>query len=367
MNYLKELKLTNFRCFNSLHLNFNPKVNILVGNNAVGKTTIVESVHCLGLLKSHRTSLDQQLIQEGCDYAIALGKFSHDEKTNEVVFSISPKGKKIVFNNKPYPNLSDYIGYLSVVMFCPEDLDLVKGSPSSRRKFLDANISQINNTYLHSSIKYKKLLKERNEVLTQITEKKHQDYNLLNIYTNALINEAKIITNLRRDFINKINPYVLKFSKAISNDLENVKIEYKPSINGNIEEIFKNNLNTDLSSMQTTKGPHRDDFLIELNGKDICIYGSQGQQRTAVLAIKLALAEVLKQKNENLVVILDDVFSELDLDRQNQIINLLSDTNQIFITTTSISNLSTKIIEKSLVIQISKESEASGESRTTKE
>ncbi|HHW99929.1 MAG TPA: DNA replication/repair protein RecF [Acholeplasmataceae bacterium] len=364
MIYLKELKLTNFRCFSNLDLKFSDKVNILVGNNAVGKTSIVEAVHCLGILKSHRTNNDQQLIKVGSDYGVVKGKFKESEKTNEIIFSITSKGKKIVFNNKAYNNLSEYIGYLSVVMFCPEDMELVKGSPSARRKFLDSNISQINSLYLQSSINYRKILKERNEVLKQIAEEVSKDYNLLDVYTKTLVKEAKNIIKARNEFINLINPHIEKIAKVISNDKELVKLKYMPSVEyEKIEEVFKTNLKNDLFYKTTTKGPHRDDFEIELNGVNIANFGSQGQQRTAVLALKLALAEVISKNNSNLIVILDDVFSELDLNRQNQIISLLNNSKQIFITTTSVENLSEKILNDSFVIHVNKESEASGESR----
>ena len=365
MNYLRELKLTNFRCFDTFNYQFSSKINILTGNNAVGKTSIVEAIHCLALLKSHRTNDDKQLIKDGKDYTVVIGRVEDNLKTNEIIYSITNKGKKIVFNSKPYSNLSEYIGYLSVVMFCPEDLELVKGGPSFRRKFLDTNLSQISSFYLKQSINYKKILKERNEILSQIVEKNTYDENLLNIYTDSLFQDAKNIINTRKRFIELLNPYVKRSGDIISDGKETIQIEYLPSVTAeNVESAIKNNLNQDIFYKTTTKGPHRDDFLITINGKDAKDYASQGQQRTAVLAIKLALAEIIKEKNQNLIIILDDVFSELDLNRQNQIINLLNNKNQIFITTTSIQNLSEKVLSESLVLNLSKESEASGESRT---
>lgn len=365
MIYIKKLKLYNFRCFQKFEIDFSNKINILVGNNAVGKTSIVEAVHCLGFVKSHRASNDQQLIKTNSDFAIIKGSFENIDKKHEISLSITDKGKKIIINNKPYSNLSDYIGFLNVVIFCPEDMELVKGSPANRRKFLDSNISQMDSYYLKSSINYRKILKERNELLKLMSESEKKDYNLLNVYTQGLINEARNIIKIRKKFIEDLNPFVSSKTKGISEGLENAKINYIPSLNEeDLERVFKENLKNDLLYKTTTKGPHRDDFLVELNEQDVSEFGSQGQQRTAVLAIKLALAELINRKSDNLIIILDDVFSELDLNRQNEIINLLSESNQIFITTTTVENLTKKVLKDSLVINISRECEDSGESRT---
>ena len=364
MIHINKLKLYNFRCFKNYDIDFSAKINILVGNNAVGKTSIVEAIHSLGLAKSHRTNNDQQLIKHGEKYAIIKGVFENNQKLSEISLTINDKGKKIISNNKPFNNLSDYIGFLNVVMFCPEDLELVKGGPATKRKFLDSNISQINNLYLKNSINYRKILKERNELLKSIAESESKDYSLLNVYTQGLIKEAKKIIETRRKFIEALNPYILKKTKEISDDVEKAVIKYLPSVEeGQLEEVFQANLKNDLLYKTTTKGPHRDDFLIELNSQNVADFGSQGQQRTTVLAIMLALAELISKNSDNLIIILDDVFSELDLNRQNEIINLLSDSNQIFITTTTVDNLTTKVLKDSLVITISKECEDSGESR----
>jgi DNA replication and repair protein RecF len=364
MIHINKLKLYKFRCFENYEIDFSDKINILVGDNAVGKTSVVEAIHCFGFAKSHRTNNDIQLIKSGNDHSFIKGIFENQGRKSEITLSFTEKGKKIINNSKPYSNLSDYIGFLNVVIFCPEDLELVKGGPANRRKFLDSNISQINPLYLKSSINYRKILKERNEVLKQIAEEVSKDYNLLDVYTKTLVKEAKNIIKARNEFIDLINPHIEKIAKVISNDKELVKLKYMPSVEyEKIEEVFKTNLKNDLFYKTTTKGPHRDDFEIELNGVNIANFGSQGQQRTAVLALKLALAEVISKNNSNLIVILDDVFSELDLNRQNQIISLLNNSKQIFITTTSVENLSEKILNDSFVIHVNKESEASGESR----
>lgn len=358
MIHINKLKLYKFRCFENYEIDFSDKINILVGDNAVGKTSVVEAIHCFGFAKSHRTNNDIQLIKSGNDHSFIKGIFENQGRKSEITLSFTEKGKKIINNSKPYSNLSDYIGFLNVVIFCPEDLELVKGGPANRRKFLDSNISQINPLYLKSSINYRKILKERNELLKIMSESEEKDYNLLSVYTQGLTKEARNIINLRKEFIEKLNPYINLKTKAISSGLEEASIKYIPCVNEDeLEFIFKDNLKNDLLYKTTTKGPHRDDFVIELNGQNVSDFGSQGQQRTAVLAIKLALAELIASKSDSLIIILDDVFSELDNNRQNEIISLLSKTNQIFITTTSIDSLSEKVLEGSNIITISKESE----------
>lgn len=378
MSKLNRLKLVNFRCFQNYDITFSDKINLLVGNNAVGKTSIVEAIYCLGLTKSHRASNDLSLIKDGEEYTIIKGFFERKTVESEVSLSITEKGKKVIINNKVYGSLSDYLGFLNVVMFCPEDMELVKGGPATRRKFLDSNISQINQRYLKNSINYRKLLKERNEILKSINEGRSNDYNLLDVYTQELAKEAEIIVKTRKQFIDELNPHILSNTKVISEQFESSKIKYLPSIEYDFLKTYKENLKNDLNLKTTTKGPHRDDFVIQLNKKsvlkqdiamqdiamqDIAIYGSQGQQRTAVLSVKLALAKLIHMQKDNLIIILDDVFSELDQARQNEIISLLSESNQIFITTTSIDNLTKRVLKDSLVINIYKESEENGQSR----
>ena len=156
MFYLKDVKLSNFRCYESYYQEFSPNINIIIGDNAVGKTSLIESVYVLAVTKSHKSTSDMELIKYNADFCFVKGTFIDDKKT-EVVFSLSSKGKQIVKNAKKVKHLSEYVGFFYVVMFCPEDLELIKGAPSSRRKFLDINISQLNNNYLESLIKYKKI------------------------------------------------------------------------------------------------------------------------------------------------------------------------------------------------------------------
>lgn len=356
MFYLKEVKLSNFRCYKTYMQEFSPKINIIIGDNAVGKTSLIESVYVLGVTKSHKSTSDSELIKHNTDFCFVKGTF-FDDKKNEVVFSLSEKGKQIVKNEKKIKHLSEYIGFFYTVMFCPEDLELIKGAPASRRRFLDVNIGQINPDYLKSLIKYKNILKQRNQLLKELAENQKYNHEMLRIVTQQLIEEAQKIIVLRKEFIEKINSYFESRAKSISSNKEIVKIVYKPSANvENLWESFKEKEKIDLITKSTNCGPHRDDFCIYYNDNE-SVYASQGQQKTFVLALKLALIDIIKEKSERIIVILDDVFGELDIQRQKELIKLLEMEYQIFITTTSIDHLDDEILKNSKIIRICKDGE----------
>ncbi|MDD3999294.1 MAG: DNA replication/repair protein RecF [Bacilli bacterium] len=351
MIYLQGLKLNNFRCYTQGDFEFSSGINILVGENAVGKTSIAEAIHCLGFLKSHKASGDNEMIRKGADFSVIKADIVKSGKVNEVLLSLTSQGKKIQVNHKVFRQLSEYLGYLHVVFFCPEDLDIVKGSPSIRRKFLDSNLCSINEAYIKDLILYRKILKQRNEVLKNYNK---YDRRLLDILTKSMIPPATTIIDERKKFIDAINPLIEEKSRFISGGQERVTLIYQPNLTGSIEGLIANTKN-DLLAKTTTLGPHRDDFCFEINGAKASQYASQGQQRTAALALKLAFADYLKEKTEDIVIILDDVFSELDSKRQNEILKLMNSEYQIFITTTTINNLASEILEGSKIMTIRRE------------
>ncbi|HKM30346.1 MAG TPA: DNA replication/repair protein RecF [Bacilli bacterium] len=358
MFYLKEIKLTNFRCYESYSAQFVPHINIIVGNNAVGKTSLVEAIYCLGLTKSHKAANDNEMIKSSEEYAVIKGTFNNNNENDEVILSLTDKGKRITKNNKIEPTLSKYLGYFSIVMFCPEDLGIVNGAPMLRRRFLDVNIGQISKKYLKSLINYRKLLKQRNEVLKLFGEKQGYDDHLLAIITNAMIGEAKVIIESRKEFVESLNKHLFGKCDYISGEKEAAKIVYNPS--SNVENLLRDcesKKKIDKMTKTTNWGPHRDDFTIMINDNDASKYASQGQQKTVALSIKLGLADLIKAQKQQIIVILDDVFGELDIDRQNRVLELLNFEDQIFITTTTIDNLSKKILNDSKIIRI----EVSGE------
>ncbi|HBP25663.1 MAG TPA: DNA replication/repair protein RecF [Acholeplasmatales bacterium] len=358
MFHVRKITLKNFRCYSDFSVEFSPDINIIIGNNAVGKTSLVEAIYCLGLGKSHKTSADADLVKIGENYAFVKAEFTDGDKKDEIVLSFVNGKKKLQHNQKTVGRLSEYVGFMNTVIFSSEDLNLIKGTPADRREFMDSSISQNNKDYLVALIRYRRFLKERNEMLRQTENGKALDEILFDSITEKLNIEATIIINERKRFLDTLNERLNRLNNEISEDKENGKIVYLPNREaGKLAEAFKERRMLDLTLRTTTVGPHRDDFIALINGKDASSFASQGQQRTISLAIKLALAEMCKECNPRLIVILDDVFSELDALRQNQILKLLDQKNQIFITTTSIDNLSESVINNSKVLNISKEEE----------
>jgi DNA replication and repair protein RecF len=293
------------------------------------------------------------MIKRGEDFAVVMANVLKAGKKSEVVLSFTSQGKRIQVNHKAYHKLSEYLGYLHVVFFCPEDLEIIKGSPSIRRKFLDSNLCLVSEVYMKSLILYRKLLKQRNEVLKNLAENQKYNRDLLEILTKSMMPEANAIIKEREKFIEDLNPLIQEKSLHISGGKEKASLVYQPSFKAESKELLSN-IKTDLFSKTTTSGPHRDDFLFEINGYRASAFASQGQQRTAALSLKLAFADFLKKKTENIIIILDDVFSELDSERQNEILKLLNSEYQIFITTTSVNNLSSEILKESKIITISR-------------
>lgn len=350
--YLKNLELVNFRCYTKKQFTFSPRRNIIVGSNAVGKTSLVEGIHCLGFGKSFKNARDIELIKKNKPYYNLKGDFLSEGTVDKVICSYNQKDKRIIKNNYIYKSISDYLGYFKIIVFAPDDLELVKGSPSVRRKFLDVHIGQVKPSYLQALIRYKKLLKERNEFLKSITSDNY-DKILLEVITSSLITEAKTVITERQSFIEEVNKVLNPILFKLSNERENIRLVYKP--NCNVENLWKSareKEKQDVMMETTTWGPSRDEMLIVINGENAASYCSQGQIRSACLAIKLGLVELIKKETERIIIILDDVFSELDNHRQNEILKLLDPNLQTFITTTTIESLNPNIIDSSLIINI---------------
>lgn len=352
MFYISKIKLINYRCYLKQEFNFSPKRNILVGKNAVGKTSIVEAIHTLATAKSFRSVKDIDLINKGNNFYNVKGDFVLDDETSNIMVGYDSIDKRITKNSYVYKNISDFVGFINIVLFSPDDLDLVKGSPGGRRRFLDQNISQISKGYLTSLIKYKKILKERNEFIKS-SDYKNYNKELLSVITEALINEASIIINLRDSFINELNPYLKSISEELSEGSEFVQAVYKPNcIVDNLWKTSQERLSYDFLMKTTTWGPTRDDINFLVNDQEAAIFCSQGQIRTVSLGAKLSLAQIFKQKNEKTIVILDDVLSEFDKTRQERVLKILDKDIQTLITTTSIENLNEEIVGDSNIIVI---------------
>ncbi len=353
--YLKELSLTNYRNYNQLTLDFSPKLNVFVGDNAQGKTNLLESIYVLSLTKSHRSNHEKELIQWHQEFARMEGKVSKKNGEIDLTMIISNKGKKTKINGLEQTKLSQYIGYLNVILFAPEDLSLVKGSPQHRRKFLDMEIGQINAQYLHYLSTYQTVLKQRNQYLKKSTFSKKYDPVYLEVLNEQLAQSGSFVIFSRLYFIKLLEKWTNTIHQNISYGKEILQISYKTSLELSegmtqdelyhlLLKEFKQAETRDLAQMTTSIGPHRDDLIFMVNNQNVQTYGSQGQQRTTALSIKLAEIELINAEiGEYPVLLLDDVLSELDDERQVQLMEFIDNKLQTFLTTTSVMQLENKL------------------------
>lgn len=349
--YIKELTLNNFRCYKQAEISFSPGINIIIGGNAAGKTSLVEAIHFACSAKSNKTSTDKEAIMFDQEFFLIESKIVKDDRLEKISFGFEQKSKRITVNGKVINKFSEFVGKYKVVYFTPDDLKIIKGTPIERRHFLDVNISQEDWDYLEDLMFYKKILKTRNELLKEKT----LDLDLIKIYSKKLIEKGTTLINKRQAFIDEINPYFKNKENVISSQEDVGTIVYNPNTNvDKYVENFENSFNRDKMTQTTNVGPHKDDFRVLINGVDSALYGSQGQIRTVCIALKFALGEYLISKGSSIVIILDDVFSELDEARQNQMMLLLEKGNQIFITTTSIDLIDKEIIDRSKIIKVEK-------------
>ncbi|MFS0690528.1 DNA replication/repair protein RecF [Sporosarcina sp. 179-K 8C2 HS] len=363
--FIERLALTDYRNYASLDLSFSPHINVLIGENAQGKTNIMEAIYVLSMAKSHRTSNDRELIRWEQEYGKIEGDIQRKYGRLPLELTISKKGKKARVNHLEQNRLSLYIGQLNVVMFAPEDLNLVKGSPQVRRRFLDMEIGQISPVYLHDLLTFQKVLKQRNAILKDHRGKLDFTDVMFDIYTEQYIQLAVQIIRKRFYFIELLQKWAEPIHKGISRGIEQLKVTYgtlKELDSGQtaeqMEEILSQKLHEarrrELERGMTLIGPHRDDLHFFVNGYDIQTYGSQGQQRTTALSLKLAEIDLVKQEvGETPVLLLDDVLSELDDYRQSHLLNIMQGQVQTFVTTTNIAGLDHETIRKAELYEVS--------------
>ena len=331
---ITNLKIENFRNYEKLNLEFNNNINIFYGNNAQGKTNIIESIFLSAIGKSFRTSKDKELIQFNKDYTIVEIDYKKSDRCGKIKIEISDK-KNVYINGIKTKKLSELLGKINIVLFNPDDINILKNGPKMRRRFLDIMISQLRPNYIYCLNMYSKNLEERNAYLKQVKiERKNPD--LLDLWDLKLAEYGEKIYLYRKEFIEKIKNKIQKIHKNITNDIEEINLEYISDFS-NKEEFYnelKNNRNYDIARGATTKGIHKDDFKIFLNKKDVSIYGSQGQNRTAVLSLKMSELQVIKDEiGENPILLLDDFMSELDKNRRNNFLQNIGDT-QVIVTCT---------------------------------
>ena len=348
--FIKKIKLKQFRNYQEVAVVFEKNINIIIGRNAQGKTSLIESMYVLSTTKSHRTSKDQQLILFNEDFARIEAQINRELDDFELSLSISKKGKKANYNGIVQKKLSDYVGKLIVVLFAPEDLSLVKGGPPYRRRFLDMEIGQLSPSYLYHLAQYGKLLKQRNELLKQLRHNRKNEL-LLEVLTEQLVPHAVFIVGKRMEFLEKLQQFAKGVHGEITNGLEEISFSYVNSFKDwelteeQALQKYKDAFDSDIQNGTTALGPHRDDFVVSINGINTHQFGSQGQQRTASLSIKLAEIELIYSVlGEYPILLLDDVLSELDDSRQTQLLNTIKNKVQTFITTTNIDGIDEEVV-----------------------
>lgn len=362
--FISRLKLINFRNYSSLDIELHNKLNIFIGNNAQGKTNILESIYLTGFGKSFRTSKDKELIKanKNMAYVKVEGEKRHGEVSIELRLW-NGKKKEIKTNGLSLTKLSELLGNIYIVIFSPEDLKLIKGGPAERRRFIDREISHVNRKYYYDIMSYNKVLLQRNNLLKNIVYNKKL-LKTIDIWDNKLVEFGIKVIFKRIEFINRLNALSRLIHRKITDGRENLEVKYLSNIEVNsksiYEEAFKDfrtklekRLETDIKRGYTTVGPHKDDLGIYIDDKDIRIFGSQGQQRTAALSLKLSEIEIIKgEVGEYPILLLDDVMSELDINRQNFLINSLRNV-QTFITITEIPQLMAPLVKEGNIFEIS--------------
>jgi len=356
--YIKNLKLLHYRNYDELDLIFDNGINVIIGENAQGKTNLMEAIYLLAFTRSYRSSKDKELIQWDQNYAKIEGTIIKRNRQFPLEIQLSSKGKKAKLNHLEQRRLSDYIGALNVVMFAPEDLNLVKGNPQVRRRFIDMEIGQIQPVYIYHLGQYQKILKQRNHLLKSLQRKQTDNLIMLDVLTEQLIEHACIVIEKRFLFLKLLRRWAIQIHKRISQEREQLEINYQATIDvletDNKEKIsniyfekFKQNRHKEIERGTTLYGPHRDDLTFFINQRDVQKYGSQGQQRTTALSLKLAEIELIKQEvGEYPVLLLDDVLSELDQYRQSHLLDTIQGKVQTFVSTTSVSDIKHETIEK---------------------
>jgi DNA replication and repair protein RecF len=350
---LTNLKLHNFRNYEDVNLEFTEQFNVFIGENAQGKTNLLESIYALGVTKSHRTNKYQQLIRFDTDASLIQGTVEKSTTTTELELDLSAKGRKTKVDHLPTRKISDYFGNLNVVLFSPEDLYLIKGGPKLRRDFLDIELGQINKIYLYELMEYQKVLASRNAYLKQIINYADIDEVYLEVIDEQLAKLGKQVVDLRIQFLARLEETLQKIYQNIAHKDEKIEVSYLTDIKDDYAAQLKANRRQDFIKGSTQIGPHRDDLIFKINGKDVKNFGSQGQQRTVILSLKIAEIQLFfEETNEYPLLLLDDVLSELDQQRQEHIFNAIKDDVQTFITTTDLGILKDKLNKKYEVFEI---------------
>ena len=359
---IKSIKLTNFRNYVHLNLKFNDKMNIFIGKNAQGKTNILESICVLALTKTYKNGVEPNLITFNKKKALIKGKIRDDKLIKDLEISIEEGKKNYKINNNEIRKLSEYISNLNIIVFTPEDLEIIKGSPSVRRNLINMELSQISHKYLNTYNEYNKILKVRNEYLKLLLTSSVADKKYLDVVTEKLIEKAIIIYKERKKYIDFINLNINSIYKKITKE-EGLCIIYEPNVEINdfsseniykvLKDKFDREYKKELNYGMTLYGPHRDDFIFSLNDKNLKYFGSQGQQKVSILSFKLSEIEIFENyRKTKPILLLDDIFSELDIAKRNKLLEYVNKDIQSIITTTDLKSIKSKYTNDAYIYEI---------------
>ncbi len=338
--YLQHLVLTNFKNYVEAELDFSVKINCFIGNNATGKTNILDAIYYLSFCKSYFNAVDTQNIRHNEDFFAVHGTYENKESTDTKVSCVQKRGLKKSFklNKKEYDRLADHIGKFPLVMISPYDRDLINEGSDVRRKYIDGVISQFDRLYLSHLIDYNKVLSQRNALLKHFAEQRFFDQPSLQIWDDKIVDLGTKLFESRKVFLTEFNPLFEQFYNYLADSKENVEIIYESQLSlSPLDILLIDSLEKDRMVRYTTTGIHKDDLVFMINGYPVKKFGSQGQQKTFVVAIKLAQFEFTRRtKGYKPILLFDDIFDKLDDNRVEQIVHLVNEDNfgQVFITDT---------------------------------
>lgn len=325
--YIDSIQLKNYRNYESLELNFDQGTNILYGDNAQGKTNILESLYLCGTTKSHRGSKDREIIRFDQDESHIRMKLHKNQIPYQIDMHLKKnKSKGIAIDGIPIKRAGELFGIINIVFFSPEDLNIIKNGPGERRRFIDSELCQLDKIYLSDLSSYNRVLNQRNQLLKDLWQRPDLK-GTLDVWDEQLAFYGSRIVKKRNEFVDDLNSIIVEIHGNLTGDKENLELTYEPSTKmENFSDILKRCRERDIKFKMTSFGPHRDDLCVKANGIDIRRYGSQGQQRTSALSLKLSEIHLVKRViHDTPVLLLDDVLSELDSSRQNYLLNSIHD------------------------------------------
>ncbi|HVD98534.1 MAG TPA: DNA replication/repair protein RecF [Cytophagaceae bacterium] len=334
--YIKKINLINFKNYAETDLSFSSQINIFTGSNGAGKTNLLDAIYSLSLTKSAFSSSESQSIRHQENFFSILGHFVREEQLYAIQYDLAGAKKTFRLNKNPYEKLSEHIGAFPVVLVTPNDTDVIREGSEERRKFFDAIISQLDNLYLTELIRYNNLLKHRNSLLKQLAERHAVDPELIESYNHQMLKSAAVIYQKRKVFMEEFTPVFSKHYLNLSEEKESPALVYESQLHEkDFEQKFLHNLNKDILLQRTGMGVHKDDYNFMLNGYPVKNYGSQGQQKSFVIALKLAHFDIIKKhKNLKPILLLDDIFDKLDDSRISKLMQMVAEETfgQLFIT-----------------------------------